>query len=114
MAGRHAARLVDTFGQVTIVERDPWRGPTARDGTPQAAYVHVLLEAGRIALEELFPGFEDAVHGMAGVTIDAGSDLRYFQDGTFLDEATDACRCSVPAARRANTSWGPRFNDALA
>src|SRR5262245_17574588 len=58
MAGLLAARaLADNFDRVTILERDRLpTGPEARKGTPQARHIHVLLTAGRRAMEALLPG----------------------------------------------------------
>ncbi|MBY0514840.1 MAG: hypothetical protein K2P78_13115, partial [Gemmataceae bacterium] len=58
MAGLLAARAAaNHFDRVTVLERDRLPdGPEARKGTPQARHIHVLLTAGRRALEGLFPG----------------------------------------------------------
>jgi hypothetical protein len=41
-----------------VIERDPTpTEPIARRGVPQGQHVHLLLEAGRATLEDLFPGF---------------------------------------------------------
>jgi 2-polyprenyl-6-methoxyphenol hydroxylase-like FAD-dependent oxidoreductase len=58
LAGLLVARvLADHYERVTVLERDRLpEGPEARKGTPQARHIHVLLTAGRQALEQLFPG----------------------------------------------------------
>lgn len=86
MAGLLAARvLADAFESVTIVERDrlPDR-PTARDGVPQGRQPHVLLEAGRATLEDLFPGYSEALLTAGGVLVDGASDFRYYDEGDFV------------------------------
>ncbi|MFJ1747660.1 NAD(P)/FAD-dependent oxidoreductase [Streptomyces sp. NPDC088116] len=53
-----AARALSTHaGRVTVVERDRFPdGPVTRAGVPQSHHIHVLLEGGQKALEELLPG----------------------------------------------------------
>lgn len=67
MAGLLAARvLADRFAEVRLLERDALPADAAaRKGTPQAGHAHGLLARGREILEELFPGFTDALaaHG---------------------------------------------------
>ncbi len=88
MAGLLAARvLADGFREVTIVDRDPLPDePIARRGVPQAEHVHVLLEPGRIVLEDLFPGYGEDLLSAGGLVIDATTDLAYYQQGAFLAE----------------------------
>jgi 2-polyprenyl-6-methoxyphenol hydroxylase-like FAD-dependent oxidoreductase len=61
MAGLAAARvLADVYERVTVLERDALPGAAAhRKGVPQSHHAHGLLAAGRVALEELFPGLTD-------------------------------------------------------
>ncbi|HVS16418.1 MAG TPA: FAD-dependent monooxygenase [Thermoanaerobaculia bacterium] len=58
-AGMLAARvLAETFERVVVVERDPApAGGATRQGTPQACQPHILLCAGLLEVERLFPGF---------------------------------------------------------
>ena len=93
MAGLLAARaLADHFARVTLLERDTLPdGPESRKGTPQARHAHVLLTAGRQALEQLLPG-------LMGELITAGAlDFDALQD---LDWMTSA-------------GWGVRFPSAI-
>src|SRR4051794_22202958 len=63
MAGLLAARvLTESYERVTVVERDllPAVGETRR-GVPQGSHAHVLLPRGAETLDELFPGFLDAL-----------------------------------------------------
>jgi 2-polyprenyl-6-methoxyphenol hydroxylase-like FAD-dependent oxidoreductase len=80
MAGLAAAgALADWFEQVTVLERDALPGtPSHRTGTPQSWHSHGLLAGGQRALEQLFPGFGDAL-GRAGAV-----SIRFNQD--FLEE----------------------------
>jgi 2-polyprenyl-6-methoxyphenol hydroxylase-like FAD-dependent oxidoreductase len=52
-----AAALADSFGAVTVVDRDRLPvGAGSRRGVPQDRHLHLLLPAGAAALDELFPG----------------------------------------------------------
>lgn len=91
MAGLVAGRiLADWFERVTIIERDPLPDePTVRRGVPQARHPHVLLEAGRSTIEDLFPGFGETLLSNGGLLIDVCSDIDYFdQDGFLADGPT--------------------------
>ncbi len=91
IAGLLAARaLSDAFSEVIVFDRDTLpTEPNPRRGVPQSTHVHVLLEAGRVALERLLPGFESEIRAAGGLTIDAASDLRYFHRGDFLAPGPD-------------------------
>jgi 2-polyprenyl-6-methoxyphenol hydroxylase-like FAD-dependent oxidoreductase len=86
VAGLCAARVLsDAFGSVVVLERDELPDePVARDGAPQTGHPHALLEAGRATLEDLFPGFGDALLSEGGLLIDALSDVRWYDQGGFL------------------------------
>jgi flavin-dependent dehydrogenase len=86
MAGLLSARvLADAYDRVTLLERDSLPDdPVARRGVPQAAHVHVLLEAGRHVLRELFPGFQSELRSAGGVVMDAATELTYYEQGTPL------------------------------
>src|SRR5437868_4933131 len=79
MGGLLAARvLADHFDRVTVLERDRLpEGPDARKGTPQARHIHVLLTAGRLALEELFPGLVADLVAAGAVDYDAIRDMEW-------------------------------------
>ncbi len=57
MAGLLSARvLADHFDRVTLLDRDRFpSGIEPRSGLPQARHIHVLLDAGRQALDRLLP-----------------------------------------------------------
>ncbi len=49
--------LTDHFRAITLIEKDPLpHTPTSRKGVPQDRHLHLLLDGGRRALEDLFPG----------------------------------------------------------
>ena len=79
MAGLLAARvLADHFDRVTVLERDRLPdGPDVRKGTPQARHIHVLLTAGRRALEGLFPGLMAELVAAGAADYDAINDLEW-------------------------------------
>jgi len=88
LAGLLAGRvLADGFRTVTIIDRDPLPDEAvARRSVPQADHVHVMLEPGRVILEDLFPGYGEELLSAGGLTIDAAADLQYHQRGDFLAE----------------------------
>jgi 2-polyprenyl-6-methoxyphenol hydroxylase-like FAD-dependent oxidoreductase len=88
MAGLIAARvLTDAYDTVTVIDRDPLpHTAVTRRGVPQSSQPHVLLEAGRATLEDLFPGYcEDLITAGALIT-DFTSDLHHYEEGGFLAE----------------------------
>ncbi|MDG5821503.1 NAD(P)/FAD-dependent oxidoreductase [Natronococcus sp. A-GB7] len=86
VAGLTAARvLADSFDSVTVIDRDPLPDePVPRPGVPQATQIHILWEAGRSALEELFPGYTEELCAAGGVSIDGRRDLHLYSQGEFL------------------------------
>lgn len=90
MAGLLAARiLADSYREVTVIERDPTpTEPIARRGVPQGRHVHLLLEAGRATLEDLFPGFGEELARRGGVILDGSRDVMHHQEGDFLADGT--------------------------
>ncbi|MEG4058730.1 MULTISPECIES: 2-polyprenyl-6-methoxyphenol hydroxylase-like oxidoreductase [unclassified Microcoleus] len=60
LAGLLASRvLAKHFDRVSIIERDFFpEKPAPRPGIPQSRHLHILLNRGKIILEELFPGLE--------------------------------------------------------
>ncbi|MBB6646875.1 FAD-dependent oxidoreductase [Halobellus ruber] len=88
MAGLCAARaLRDWFAAVVVLERDTLpEGPEIRDGAPQTGQPHAMLEAGRVTLEDFFPGFGDDVRDAGGLKLDMGSDVVWYDQGGFVEE----------------------------
>lgn len=90
IAGLSAARvLADGFERVTVVEQDPLPDePTARNGVPQAHHVHLLLEAGRATLEDLFPGYCEDLISTGGLVIDGLRDIVHYEEGDYLADGS--------------------------
>ena len=86
IAGLCVARvLADAFDRVTVIDRDPLPDePVARDGVPQAQQIHILWEAGRATLEELFPGYSEELVAAGGVSIDGQRDFYIYSQGNYL------------------------------
>lgn len=83
IAGLCTARiLVDEFEEVTVVDRDPLPDdPIARREMPQASHIHVLQEAGRSTLTDLFPEFEEKLLSAGGLVIDGTRDAKMYNEG---------------------------------
>ena len=101
MTGLCVARvLADAFERVTVVERDDLPDePVARDGAPQTSQPHVMLEAGRATLEDLFPGFGERLLSAGGLMVDAMSTVEWYDQGGFLADAPE--RVPMYASSRA-------------
>jgi len=91
IAGLATARvLADAFDEVVVLERDPLPDePVSRDGAPQTEHPHVMLEAGRATLEDLFPGFCEGVLAEGGLMIDFSTDMREYNSGDFLADTRE-------------------------
>ncbi|WP_435097294.1 NAD(P)/FAD-dependent oxidoreductase [Halarchaeum sp. P4] len=100
IAGLCAARvLADAYDSVTVVERDVLPDePVVRDGAPQTRQPHILLEAGRATVEDLFPGFCETVLARGGLLVDAARDLSMYREGGFV--AAAETRLSLYCATR--------------
>jgi 2-polyprenyl-6-methoxyphenol hydroxylase-like FAD-dependent oxidoreductase len=86
MAGLFAARaLIDSFDQVTVIERDrfPERAGQ-RAGVPQARHVHVLLMRGQRILEHLFPGLGAELAAAGAPTLDWIGDFAVLSSGGWM------------------------------
>jgi 2-polyprenyl-6-methoxyphenol hydroxylase-like FAD-dependent oxidoreductase len=83
LAGLCAAGvLADGFEEVVVLERDEFPdGAVAREGAPQTGHPHILLEAGRTTLEDLFPGFSERLASAGGLIVDAATDMTYYDQG---------------------------------
>ncbi|MEA3034023.1 MAG: hypothetical protein QOH86_2039, partial [Sphingomonadales bacterium] len=77
LAGMCAARALQPFfAEIVLLEKDGETEAEAyRRGTPQAHFVHSLLERGRLELESLFPGFTEALRDRAVPLLDFGLDV---------------------------------------
>ncbi|MBU7597437.1 FAD-dependent monooxygenase [Streptomyces sp. P38-E01] len=85
LAGLLAARvLAEHAERVTVVERDRLPdGPRARAGVPQSRHVHVLMEGGADALEDLLPGIVEELVAHGAPRVGMPSDTVHWQGGTF-------------------------------
>jgi 2-polyprenyl-6-methoxyphenol hydroxylase-like FAD-dependent oxidoreductase len=86
MAGLTAARvLADAYQRVTVLERDALPPAAAhRKGVPQSRHAHALLDAGRVALEELFPGLTEELVANGALTGDTQLEARWYPHGPRL------------------------------
>jgi 2-polyprenyl-6-methoxyphenol hydroxylase-like FAD-dependent oxidoreductase len=86
MAGLAATRvLADAYERVTVLERDALPGTAAhRKGVPQSRHAHGLLAAGRVALEELFPGLTDELVANGALAGDLQAETRWYNHGLRL------------------------------
>ncbi|MFC0111677.1 hypothetical protein [Kibdelosporangium aridum] len=73
-----AGALAPYFGQVLVLERDELPAEAEhRRGVPQSKHPHFLLNSGRRAIGELFPGFEDDLIGAGGLHLMPSMDAAY-------------------------------------
>ena len=89
MAGLLAARVLsERFERVVIIERDtlPPIGEHRR-GVPHGRHLHGLHPRGREILDELFPGFTEALTADGAVGCDVLGDLRWQLSGHQLRKA---------------------------
>ncbi|MEP6544768.1 2-polyprenyl-6-methoxyphenol hydroxylase-like oxidoreductase [Microcoleus vaginatus GB1-A2] len=75
LAGLLASRvLAKHFDRVSIVERDFFpEKPAPRPGIPQSRHLHLLLNRGKIILEQLFPGLENELVAAGAPSLDPKS-----------------------------------------
>src|ERR1700733_13159664 len=83
IAGLLAARvLADHYEEVVVLERDELpEHATQRKGTPHAIHPHGLLARGLHVLEELFPGFTNALLAHGAQAGDIGLDVAVEANG---------------------------------
>lgn len=86
LAGLLAARVLSEHAErVTVVERDRFpEGPDARAGVPQSRHVHVLLDAGQRALDELLPGFTAELSELGAPRVGMPEDMVQWQNGRWF------------------------------
>ncbi|MEG4068916.1 2-polyprenyl-6-methoxyphenol hydroxylase-like oxidoreductase [Microcoleus sp. Pol11C2] len=75
LAGLLASRvLAKHFDRVSIIERDFFpEKPAPRPGIPQSRHLHILLNRGKIILEEFFPGLENELVAAGAPSLDPRS-----------------------------------------
>ena len=92
---------------MTVLERDRLPdGPDGRKGTPQARHIHVLLTAGRRALEQLFPGLMGDLVAAGALDYDALLDMDWNTPAGWAVRFPSAIR--VLGATRDLIEWGIR------
>lgn len=101
MGGLCAARVLsDAFEEVVVLDRDAFpTEPQIRDGAPQTSQPHAMLEAGRVTLEDLFPGFDADVQAAGGLKLDMSDDFTWYDHGgavTSTDTPLPALYASRP------------------
>ncbi|KAA1426086.1 NAD(P)/FAD-dependent oxidoreductase [Nocardioides antri] len=81
MAGLCAAgALAPHFDEVLVLERDELpAGAQHRRGVPQSKHPHFLLNSGRRAISELFPGFEEDLIAAGGLHLMPSMDAAYLE-----------------------------------
>ncbi|WP_207386127.1 NAD(P)/FAD-dependent oxidoreductase [Protofrankia symbiont of Coriaria ruscifolia] len=82
IAGLLAARVLsETFGRVTVLERDVLLDGDSRRGAPQGRHLHGLLDRGRQIIEELFPGLTTELTERGASTIETLVGSRWYLRG---------------------------------
>ncbi|MGW2205386.1 FAD-dependent oxidoreductase [Streptomyces sp. NPDC001774] len=86
LAGLLAARVLSEHAErVTVVERDRFpEGPDARPGVPQSRHVHVLLDAGQQALDDLLPGLTGELRELGAPRVGMPEDMIQWQNGRWF------------------------------
>ncbi|MGI5207866.1 FAD-dependent oxidoreductase [Spirillospora sp. CA-108201] len=76
-----AGVLAGHFGRVVVLERDRLPpGAEHRRGVPQSKHPHFLLNSGRRAIGEIFPGFEEALIAAGGMHLMPSLDAAYCEN----------------------------------
>ncbi|WP_207942998.1 hypothetical protein [Actinomadura sp. KC345] len=76
-----AGVLAEHFDEVVVLERDELPpGAEHRRGVPQSKHPHFLLNSGRRAIGEIFPGFEEALIAGGGMHLMPSMDAAYCEN----------------------------------
>src|SRR5215475_11029607 len=76
-----AGVLARHFDEVIVLERDHLPpGAEHRRGVPQSKHPHFLLNSGRRAIGEIFPGFEAALISAGGMHLMPSMDAAYCEN----------------------------------
>ena len=76
-----AGVLARHFDEVIVLERDELPpGAEHRRGVPQSKHPHFLLNSGRRAIGEIFPGFEEALIAAGGMHLMPSMDAAYCEN----------------------------------
>jgi 2-polyprenyl-6-methoxyphenol hydroxylase-like FAD-dependent oxidoreductase len=102
LAGLLAARVLsERFAEVVLIERDRLPdGAAPRKGTPHAVHPHGLLARGREVIEQLFPGFTQALLAQGALAGDMQRDVAFDAGGLRLAEG-DSALLGLAASRLA-------------
>ncbi|MFF5973506.1 NAD(P)/FAD-dependent oxidoreductase [Streptomyces sp. NPDC012769] len=86
LAGLLAARVLSEHAErVTVVERDRYpEEADARPGVPQGRHLHVLIEGGQRALDDLLPGFMAELHALGAPKVGVPEDMVQWQSGKWF------------------------------
>ncbi|GHA86725.1 FAD-dependent oxidoreductase [Streptomyces termitum] len=105
LSGLLTARvLADHAERVTVVERDRLpEEPDTRPGVPQGRHLHVLVEGGQRALDELLPGFMDELRKLGAPKIAMPTDMVQWQNGRWLRRT--AASAHFYSGPRAQLEW---------
>lgn len=77
-----AVALASASDKVIILERDEVEdAPNFRDGIPQDAHCHGILESGRLAIESLLPGFTGKLVQNGAYPVDRTGQFGWFHGG---------------------------------
>ena len=108
VAGMLAARvLANHFQRVTLIEKDILPdGPEPRSGLPQARHIHVLLDAGRRALDRLLPQLVPDLVAAGAVEYDAIADFKWISPAGLCPRFPSKLR--MLGATRDFIDWGIR------
>ncbi|MEG5066574.1 2-polyprenyl-6-methoxyphenol hydroxylase-like oxidoreductase, partial [Microcoleus sp. B3-A4] len=89
LAGLLTSRvLAKHFDRVSIVEGDFFsEQPAPRPGIPQSRHLHILLNRGKIILEQLFPGWENELIAAGAPSLDPRS-IRWFSPAGWAPQST--------------------------
>src|SRR5687768_12432000 len=75
-----AGALAPHFDEVLVLERDELPADAEhRRGVPQSKHPHFLLNSGRRAITDLFPGFEDDLIAAGGLHLMPSMDAAYLE-----------------------------------
>ncbi|WP_439030571.1 FAD-dependent monooxygenase [Gordonia terrae] len=71
-----AAATAGHFDEVLVLDRDQFpETPQQRAGVAQGAHFHALIAGGRVAIEELLPGFSDEAIRLGAADLDSTADV---------------------------------------
>lgn len=83
IAGKLMAQALSThFQKVIVIEKDkPAKADQPRQKIPQSYHLHFLLRGGELAIEQLFPGFQEEIIQYGAIRSNFTRDCRFYQAG---------------------------------